>query len=31
MNLAIVVVYTWMIAIAGIMLFSVCFVEMDED
>ena len=31
MNLAICVVYSWMIAIAGIMLYTVCFVEIDEE
>ena len=31
MNLAMIVVYTWMIALAGIMLYTVCFVEWDEE
>ena len=31
MNLAIVVVYTWMIFMAGIMMFTVCFMDWDED
>jgi hypothetical protein len=31
MNLALCVVYTWMIAMAGIMLFTMCCMDWDRD
>lgn len=31
MNLAIVVVYSWMIFMSGIMLFTMCFMDWDQD
>jgi hypothetical protein len=31
MNLAIAVVYSWMIFMAGIMMFTVCVMDWDED